>query len=48
VVVKSAKTDLRDDLARAVVEGGFGLRELQARTLSLEDVFLHLTTEETA
>jgi hypothetical protein len=46
VVVTSFKTDLRDELARAAVEGGFGLRELQARTLSLEDVFLHLTTEE--
>jgi ABC-2 type transport system ATP-binding protein len=48
VVVKSAKADIRDDLARAVVQAGFGLRELQARTLSLEEVFLHLTTEETA
>ena len=46
VVVASPKADLRDELARAAVEGGFGLRELQARTLSLEDVFLHLTTEE--
>jgi ABC-2 type transport system ATP-binding protein len=48
VVVRSAKADLRDDLARAVVQAGFGLRELQARTLSLEEVFLHLTTDETA
>jgi ABC-2 type transport system ATP-binding protein len=46
VVVTTFKADLRDELARAAVEGGFGLRELQARTLSLEDVFLHLTTEE--
>jgi ABC-2 type transport system ATP-binding protein len=46
VEVRSAKADIRDDLARAVVEAGFGLRELQARTASLEDVFLHLTTEE--
>jgi ABC-2 type transport system ATP-binding protein len=48
VVVRSAKADLRDELARAVVQAGFGLRELQARTLSLEEVFLHLTTDETA
>jgi ABC-2 type transport system ATP-binding protein len=48
VVVKSAKADMRDDLARAVVQAGFGLRELKARKLSLEEVFLHLTTEETA
>jgi ABC-2 type transport system ATP-binding protein len=46
VVVTTFEADLRDELARAAVEGGFGLRELQARTLSLEDVFLHLTTEE--
>ena len=46
VVVTTFKADMRDELARAAVEGGFGLHELQARTLSLEDVFLHLTTEE--
>src|SRR4029077_8098870 len=44
VVVTTSQADLRDELARSAVEGGFGLRELQARTLSLEDVFLHLTT----
>ena len=48
VVVKSAQADLGDDLARAVVEAGFGLRELKTRSASLEDVFLHLTTEEKA
>jgi hypothetical protein len=47
-VVEASKADMRDELARAVVEAGFGLRELQARTLSLEDVFMHLTTEEPA
>ena len=46
VVVKSSRAEMRDDLARAAVQSGFGLRELQARTLSLEDVFLHLTTDE--
>ena len=46
VAVKASKPDMRDELARAAVEAGFGLRELQARTLSLEDVFMHLTTEE--
>jgi len=46
-VVKSSKADLGDELSRAVVQAGFGLREMHARTLSLEDVFLHLTTEET-
>jgi ABC-2 type transport system ATP-binding protein len=48
VVVKASKADMRDELARTVVDAGFGLRELQARTLSLEDVFMHLTTEEPA
>jgi gliding motility-associated transport system ATP-binding protein len=46
VVVKASRADIRDELARAAVEAGFGLRQLQARTLSLEDVFMHLTTEE--
>jgi hypothetical protein len=46
VVVKSSKADLGDELSRAVVQSGLGLRELHIRTLSLEDVFLHLTTEE--
>ena len=48
VVVMTSKADMRDELARAVVQAGFGLRELSARTLSLEDVFMHLTTEETS
>lgn len=48
VVVNASKADMRDELARAAVEAGFGLRQLQARTLSLEDVFMHLTTEEPA
>ena len=47
VVVRSARADMRDELARTVVGAGFALRELQARTVTLEDVFLQLTTEET-
>ena len=46
VVIKSKSLDLREDMARVAIESGFGVRELQARTLSLEDVFLRLTTEE--
>ncbi len=46
VVVKTSNSDMRDELSRAVVQAGFGLRELSARTPSLEDVFMHLTTEE--
>ena len=48
VAVKASSADMRDELSRAAVEAGFGLRELRARTLSLEDVFMHLTTEEPA
>lgn len=32
-----------DDVAKAVVDGGFGLRGLSLKTRSLEDVFLQLT-----
>jgi ABC-2 type transport system ATP-binding protein len=38
--------DLRGELARAVVNGGWGLLELRPVRLSLEDIFLQLTTEE--
>jgi ABC-2 type transport system ATP-binding protein len=48
VRVHSSGTDPREELARAVIKGGFGLRELHSRTLSLEDVFISLTTQEPA
>jgi ABC-2 type transport system ATP-binding protein len=38
--------DLRRDLARAVVSSGFGLLELRPVRMSLEEIFLSLTTEE--
>jgi ABC-2 type transport system ATP-binding protein len=38
--------DIRRDLARVVVSGGWGLLELRPVRLSLEDIFLQLTTEE--
>jgi hypothetical protein len=44
--VVSTAADLREDLARAVVD--LGLRELRSRGATLEDVFLQLTTEEPA
>jgi len=46
VKVHGSREDPREDLARAIVRAGFGLRELHSRTLSLEDVFISLTTEE--
>ncbi len=38
--------DVRRDLARAVVHQGWGLLELRPMRMSLEDIFLSLTTEE--
>ena len=38
--------DAREQLAAAVVNGGFGLLELRQSGMSLEDIFLKLTTEE--
>ena len=40
--------DIRRELARTIVMGGWGLMELRPMRLSLEDVFLSLTTEEAA
>ncbi len=38
--------DIRSDLARAVVTSGLGLLELRPNRMSLEEIFLSLTTEE--
>ncbi|MGE3512688.1 MAG: ABC transporter ATP-binding protein, partial [Vicinamibacterales bacterium] len=38
--------DIRRDLARAIVSNGWGLLELRPMRMSLEDVFLSLTTED--
>jgi ABC-2 type transport system ATP-binding protein len=38
--------DVRRDVARVVVERGWGLLELRPTRMSLEEVFLQLTTEE--
>ena len=40
--------DVREALASAVVGGGFGLMELRPAHLSLEEIFLQLTTSDTA
>ena len=45
VDVDSGK-DIRRDLARAVVQAGWGLLELQSENMSLEDIFIKLTTAE--
>ena len=38
--------DLRPQLAQAVVESGWGLFEMRSSTMSLEDIFLQLTTDD--
>jgi ABC-2 type transport system ATP-binding protein len=38
--------DIRRDLAQAVVGSGWGLLELRPMRVSLEEIFLSLTTEE--
>ncbi len=45
-VESEAGRDVRRDLARAVVSGGHSLLELRPMRVSLEDIFLSLTTEE--
>jgi ABC-2 type transport system ATP-binding protein len=40
--------DVRAELARAVVSAGFDLLELQRMGMSLEEIFLHLTTTDAA
>lgn len=43
-----AGEDVREPIARAVAERGWGLRELHLESLSLEDVFFQITREEEA
>ena len=38
--------DVRDELSRQLVNGGFGLRELRSLEMALEDIFLRLVAEE--
>jgi ABC-2 type transport system ATP-binding protein len=40
--------DVRRELASTIVRHGWGLLELRPLRMSLEEIFLHLTTEETA
>lgn len=44
-IAKSANDQVLDDVAKHVIDGGFGLRELALKQRSLEDVFLQLTTK---
>jgi ABC-2 type transport system ATP-binding protein len=47
-VIFENNEDKREEIAKFIVDGGFGLLELRPITLSLEDVFRELTTEEKA
>ena len=38
--------DIRRELSRTVVTNGWGLLELRPQQMSLEDIFLQLTTED--
>ena len=46
-VRSEAGRDVRRELAAAIVSHGWGLLELRPLRMSLEEIFLHLTTEET-
>jgi ABC-2 type transport system ATP-binding protein len=43
ILESDRETELRDTIAAAVVEGGWGLLELERLEPTLEDVFLHIT-----
>ena len=47
-VDRESGRDVRRDLARAVIGSGWGLLEMRPMRMSLEDVFLSLTTDEAA
>jgi ABC-2 type transport system ATP-binding protein len=46
-VDSEAGRDVRRELAAAIVGRGWGLLEMRPMRLSLEEIFLHVTTEET-
>ena len=46
-VESESKQDIRRELAKTVVQNGWGLLELHSSTMSLEDIFIKLTTAET-
>lgn len=48
LVEASRDLDVRPELARTIVDHGWQLRELRTRDLSLEEIFMHLVTEEEA
>jgi ABC-2 type transport system ATP-binding protein len=47
-IESETERDIRRDVARTIVNNGWGLLELRPTRLSLEEIFLQLTTEEAA
>jgi ABC-2 type transport system ATP-binding protein len=45
-ISSEAGRDVRRELAATIVRRGWGLLELRPLRMSLEEIFLHLTTEE--
>lgn len=45
-LVTAPERDVRRDVARAIVDRGWGLLEMRPTRMSLEDIFLQLTTQE--
>ncbi|MBN64399.1 MAG: MFS transporter [Gemmatimonadetes bacterium] len=48
LVTSAPGQDVRDALTKQVVDGGYSLRELRPLDMTLEDIFLSLTSEEVA
>ena len=48
LVTSAPGHDVRDALTKQVVDGGYSLRELRPLDMTLEDIFLSLTSEEVA
>jgi ABC-2 type transport system ATP-binding protein len=46
VVESESRDEIRPLIARTIVTSGWGLKEMRASELSLEEVFMHLVTEE--
>ncbi len=46
IITSAPGTDVRDMLARQVIDSGYSLRELRGLDMTLEDIFLRLTNEE--
>jgi ABC-2 type transport system ATP-binding protein len=46
IIESKMNTHLQDQVARVVLDNGWGIEELKAVTMTLEDIFLKLTLED--